>query len=250
MTISAECSDCGSVFRVSDEHAGRGFRCKSCGAKCRVPEASRSKSEKAKPSQRSRRPATSAPRKRSTKASPPADEWDQFDYSYGEDDAYEDYDQHEDYEGHSPSKRRSARSRRSGKNKAGRSSGLSAVRESAVRIFKWVGFILVFLVLLMVMSGVAFSIAKSAPEKAAQVGSLLLMAGFVCGIVGGIGLIVMAFKEDVVAGLISLFVPLYAFIWATSRWEETRTWLVISSLGTLMFFFGGALLSGGGPPHR
>ncbi|MBM84150.1 MAG: hypothetical protein CMJ78_26650 [Planctomycetaceae bacterium] len=90
MTIGFKCSECGQIYKVKDDAAGRAYKCKSCGAAQQVPIPDRLK------------------QKKTTSKKPPAEdayeddayEDDAYEDDYGddayEDDGAEDYDAYED----------------------------------------------------------------------------------------------------------------------------------------------------------
>jgi hypothetical protein len=56
-------------------------------------------------------------------------------------------------------------------------------------------------------------------------------AGLIMMVVGGIGLIVVAFMESAVCGLLYLFVPFYGLYYVITRWEDTRRFFLLSFCG-------------------
>lgn len=76
MTITATCAACGATFRVSDEHAGKRTKCKSCGAVMTIPmaeEADEAEPEAPAPTRTPRRAREGAerPRRRRTREPEP-----------------------------------------------------------------------------------------------------------------------------------------------------------------------------------
>jgi len=68
------------------------------------------------------------------------------------------------------------------------------------------------------------------------VGIVIVSAGLI--LVGGIWAIGVAFSEDIVCGLMYLFVPFYALYYLISRWPEMRKPFITSAAGFGLFFFG------------
>jgi hypothetical protein len=97
-------------------------------------------------------------------------------------------------------------------------------------------------------AAVALSIAFLPPAIGVGLAILGYGGGGLVATVAGIWLLVIAFQEDVVQGLLCLFVPLYIVYYMFRDWE--RTWLptVTYWIGTLaMFgciggFLGGSLI--------
>jgi uncharacterized membrane protein len=61
------------------------------------------------------------------------------------------------------------------------------------------------------------------------------ISGFAYALWGGISLIVMAFSEDVVCGLLYLFLPLYSLYYLVSRWPETKKPFVATLIASFLF---------------
>ncbi|QDU07539.1 hypothetical protein [Gimesia aquarii] len=75
MTISVQCDECFQNYNVRDERAGQTLKCKSCGAKIRVPAADEEiedlyedYEEPSVPTRRKKKPASAKKKKKSKKA--------------------------------------------------------------------------------------------------------------------------------------------------------------------------------------
>jgi len=85
----------------------------------------------------------------------------------------------------------------------------------------------------------------------ATIGMILLVIGLVVMLVGGIWLLVVAFKESIWWGLGSLFIPFVSLIFAIMHWSKASKPFLIAIGGMVVYFIGifmsGALqgMSGG-----
>lgn len=75
-------------------------------------------------------------------------------------------------------------------------------------------------------------------------GSILLFLGVILLLIGGIWILVEAFKESIVWGLCSLFIPLVALVFAFMHLDRTKRALVIYAVGLVLTVIG-VLLGGG-----
>ena len=62
----------------------------------------------------------------------------------------------------------------------------------------------------------------------------LLILGMILGAVGGIWLLVVAFKESVWWGLGSLFIPFVSLIFVIMHWQVSKKPFLISLAGTIL----------------
>lgn len=92
-----------------------------------------------------------------------------------------------------------------------------------------------------VVVALAVTLGQAASGAARPLGVGLLFLGYVVVLVGNVALIVQAFREDIVVGLLFLFVPFYPLYWLISRWDEARTWFGVSMAGVLIAAFGAGL---------
>lgn len=76
-------------------------------------------------------------------------------------------------------------------------------------------------------------------------GYLLIGIGVILALIGGIGLLIAAFKESVIWGLGCLLVPLVGLIFVVTHWAESKNsfFCQVGGFGCLML--GGMCL----PPH-
>ncbi|GAB5406109.1 MAG: hypothetical protein Aurels2KO_43400 [Aureliella sp.] len=76
-------------------------------------------------------------------------------------------------------------------------------------------------ILMAIVAGVSF-ILSAIPFFGIFVFFVILVLYFVVSMVGGIWLIVVAFQEDAVQGLLYLFLPFYALFYLITRWDTCR----------------------------
>ena len=72
-------------------------------------------------------------------------------------------------------------------------------------------------------------------------GTLLLIVGVILCLIGGIWLLVEAFKESVLWGLGSIFVPFVSLIFAIMHWSECKVPFLMNVVGFLLLIAGSAL---------
>lgn len=78
-------------------------------------------------------------------------------------------------------------------------------------------------------------------------GTVLSLIGLVVAFIGGIWLIVAAFQESVVWGLLTLFIGPAGLIFAIMHWDKGGKPLMLN-IGGLVLLFAGAALSAPPPP--
>ena len=228
--ITVSCTGCQHEYRVADDKAGKRFKCRDCGDICTVPAAKR------------RKPGSSAtPKRRKPKKQAPRDEWEDDtasssdDYEsyddYGTDDGGYDTDDggYDDYEParsrrKSPSQTGKAKPKKK-KRKASRSGDGSGLAFTHPLV--WLGFPVVAtllnmgLILIFPMAGFVLSI-------------ILGIGGFLLAFIGGIKSLIGAFQEEVVCGLLYLFVPMYSLYYLVTRWEDQRAAFLMNVCGSLL----------------
>jgi hypothetical protein len=74
--------------------------------------------------------------------------------------------------------------------------------------------------------------------------TILLFLGVVLTLIGGIWIIIEAFKESIVWGICSLIIPLVALIFALMHLDRTKRALIIYVVGLVLAFLGVSM--GGG----
>ena len=251
MTIAVSCSNCLSSYQVSNQNAGRRFKCKQCGEVCKVPKKSRSRSSadgrssggsgrtrKSAGDTSSRRSGAASGRSssgRPTKRKRPvaraddyeeydeygADDYEEYD-EYGTDD-YEDYDEYgaddyDDYDSGRPARRRRPvkKKKKSRSTKSRRRSsrdGATIFHSYTANPAIWLGVPLGLAALVTLLGLVLESVAGWFFMFV-----LLGCSGF--SVCAGIYSLVQAFREDAVCGLCYLFVPCYSFYYTVTRWDE------------------------------
>ncbi len=78
-------------------------------------------------------------------------------------------------------------------------------------------------------------------------GTLLVILGVILMIIGGVWLLVEAFKESILWGLGSIFIPFVGLVFAIMHWSECKVPFLIHVAG-LVLFVAGSVLSG--PPPQ
>lgn len=72
-------------------------------------------------------------------------------------------------------------------------------------------------------------------------GTILIIGGALIALVGGVKILVAAFKESLLWGLGSLIVPLVALIFVVTHWDEGKSGFLWSVAGLVLMFAGSAL---------
>lgn len=72
----------------------------------------------------------------------------------------------------------------------------------------------------------------------------LVLAGYAFMFIGGIMILIAAFKESVLWGLGTLIVPLVGLIFVITHWEESKNGFLLN-IGGLVLAVVGAVLGGG-----
>jgi hypothetical protein len=239
MVIAFPCENCGKSFEVDGALAGKKCRCKQCGHIFSIPiprrPASASKNQqtfgKTEGASRSTAPRSDSPP--TAPVSPvrpkpaPAPVHDPYadlvPRSIPTAELYDDEDFLPPRQGKPTPAKKKKRKRRSG--------GLSL--ES---IPGWV-----YLMLGLAFLG-AIVVACTSTTGVALVGGSAVIVGLIMMLVGGIGLVVVAFQESVACGLLYLFCPFYSLYYLITRWENTKRFFLISCGGWLMVVALGLLL--------
>ncbi len=73
------------------------------------------------------------------------------------------------------------------------------------------------------------------------IGIALIALGFVAAIVGGIWLLVLAFRESIWWGLGSIFVPFVSLIFVITHWQVAKRPFLISMGGAVLLIIGSIL---------
>lgn len=195
MPIRATCDSCFSEFTLKDEMAGRKFRCKDCGAVVQAPAGRRQPTGSR--SGGTGRPAANR-RPASQRRRPVRDEF---------------ADDRDDY---SEPRRRPARG---GRGKSRKKSGLSG---GTIALLGVGGFLLLVGLAGLFVPGIAMLYII-----------LALITGVALSLWGGIKLLVTAFQEDAICGVMFLFVPFYWLYFTITRWHETSKPFIVYALGVV-----------------
>lgn len=78
-------------------------------------------------------------------------------------------------------------------------------------------------------------------------GTVLTILGLVVALIGGIWLLVAAFQESVVWGLLTLLIGPAGIVFAIMHWDKAGKPLMLN-IGGLVLMFAGAALSAPPPP--
>ena len=83
----------------------------------------------------------------------------------------------------------------------------------------------------------------------AAIATILVFGGWLASLVGGIMILVAAFRESTGQGFMSLLIPFYAIYYVFTRWEDCKTGFLINLAGVVAVIAGtmfgaGAVLSG------
>ncbi|HEV3235908.1 MAG TPA: hypothetical protein VGZ25_02900, partial [Gemmataceae bacterium] len=70
------------------------------------------------------------------------------------------------------------------------------------------------------------------------VGLIILIIGYIIGIVGGLMLLVLAFQESALWGLGCLFVPFVSIIFIIMYWDDAKNAFFISLGGSALIVLG------------
>jgi hypothetical protein len=70
------------------------------------------------------------------------------------------------------------------------------------------------------------------------IGTILFAVGIIVAAVGGIAMLVGAFKESVWWGLGSLFIPLVLLVFAFMHWDANKKWFFIWLSGFVLYVVG------------
>jgi hypothetical protein len=226
--ITVSCTGCQHEYRVADDKAGKRFKCRDCGDICTVPAAKR------------RKPGSSAtPKRRKPKKQAPRDEWEDDtasssdDYEsyddYGTDDGGYDTDDggYDDYEPARSRRKSPSRSGKATKKKRKASKSDDGGRFSFTSPLVWLGYPVAALLLTVAALFIV-------PVVGAILAVILVIVGLLLGLVGGILSIVGAFKEDVVCGLLYLFVPFYSLYYLVTRWEQQKNAFLMNVCGSIL----------------
>jgi HEAT repeat protein len=96
--------------------------------------------------------------------------------------------------------------------------------------------------LLLIMMSIWFAVSTSGQAQVRGIFGFCIIGiqllGAVVGVWGGIWLLVIAFKETIGQGLLTLFVPCYALYYTFSRWEQTKGAfaLQLADFGSVILF--------------
>ena len=77
------------------------------------------------------------------------------------------------------------------------------------------------------------------------IGTILMAVGWLIAAIGSIWIIVIAFKESVLWGLGSIFIPFVILIFVFTHWNDTKKPFLIS-IGGMVLFGLGVLIGGPG----
>lgn len=247
MTIAFRCEQCGKAFSLDDSLGGKVARCKDCGLVLRIPmpdPPSRIAGTGNHHSIIRERPSSSRPRPRSDRSDPPEDIDDPFGFNEKPapwrdpfppaappDDAPVHPETLVDPRPVTYTRKKNRKRRKSGP------------RDPIVGGNLILGG--------MLLVGALFAVAYFVPS--ARIFAILVLALISIGLsnVGQIGILVVAFRESLMCGLLSMFMPLYGLYYLITRWDRCRAWFLIGmggwavGCGGVALFF--AMVSGNLP---
>ena len=227
MTIAFPCEKCGKKFEVDQALAGKKCKCKQCGHIFLIPVPRQSstapkgvKTFGATDGAPASRPASARPApRRPAPASSPSPVADPYGFAEARSRSIPtaDLDDDEEFLPPRPGKPISERKPRK------RSGGFSIEN-----IPGWAYLVLGALVL------VAIVAAFTSHTGMAVVWGGVLVIAFIAMAVGSIGLLIVAFQEGLMCGLMYVFLPFYGLYYVISRWEDTKRWFVLCFGGWLL----------------
>lgn len=194
--IRVECAECGSVYRLSDEAAGKRIRCRKCKGVIPVPGTRRAERSAT---------AAAAPRKRRSR---PAGG---FDEDFGNDDPGFG----------NPAALPPMTGGRKKKAEKKRAEPVEKPRRNVELIARLIAAGVALLVVL-----VFVILGFFRPAVAGRVGVTMLSVGIGEMVIGYIWLVVISAQEDWICGWLVRAVPFYAIYYMFTRFEETK-WILL-----------------------
>ena len=76
-------------------------------------------------------------------------------------------------------------------------------------------------------------------------GTLLMAAGAIVGLIGWIGVLLLAFRESTVWGILSLLIGIVWLIYAIMHWDEAKKPFLLSLGGSILMILGSVLAGAG-----
>ena len=83
-----------------------------------------------------------------------------------------------------------------------------------------------------------------------MLGTLLMVVGYGIAIVGGIWLLVVAFRESLGWGLCSLLLPIVSLVFAITHWDDAKKPFLTNLVGVAVVIVGILLKAGAESPGR
>ncbi len=77
-------------------------------------------------------------------------------------------------------------------------------------------------------------------------GIALIVVGAILALVGGIGILIAAFRESIGWGIGCILIPLVSLIFVIMHWDETKKPFLLKVAGIVLLVAGGAM---SGPSH-
>jgi len=72
----------------------------------------------------------------------------------------------------------------------------------------------------------------------------LLIIGGLAALIGGLWIVVNAFRTGILWGLGSLLIPLVVYIYAFMNWGENKTPFLVHLVGVILYLVGSFMLAG------
>ena len=73
----------------------------------------------------------------------------------------------------------------------------------------------------------------------AAIGMILGFGGWAASFIGGIAILIVAFKESVGQGILNLLIPFYVLYYVMTRWEACKKGFLLSIGGGVVAVLGG-----------
>ncbi len=256
MGMTIECTNCHAQFAGKDEYAGRRICCPKCQHIFRVPTADNPEPIILAPVAPAASPAVvvevaAKPTKPKNKYfGVEIDEWnvpDDFEYTVTEE---VDHNTHRCVFCHSPMRTedilcmKCGYNRQLGQKMETKGSDEVAAEEAAkvaVHSISFAGFdirkksLAIAGAVALALTCVLFLLAPSI------LAVLLLLGGLALMFVGGFGVTYVAFQEDTTQGLLTMFLPIYWWVYVFSRWEQASLPFIVWAVGMGMVFAAGAI---------
>ncbi len=235
--IRLQCPGCRKNLGVKDELAGRLVACPQCKAKIRVPQPEPEVEELEEVEDEVPESITTAPRPGRrpppAKTRPRDDDEDEEESREAVRRSRRPRDDEEDEEGEEEEEEprpRPAR-KRNKKRRARRSGSGGGMGGLLIAVGVGAGVCILMIVVSFFVPFLAL---------------IPMVLGWLMAFAGGVWVLVVAFQDDVMQGLLCMFVPFYGLIYIITHFEETKKPLLLEVVGTVLAIVGGCVGGFGG----